>query len=257
MKKFLPALITSFLISLPGILMAEKKITPDKAVSKIVKTIDLEKNLQKKGEKWSREQSSMENSIRNTKLEIAWYEKQISLFKGYVETAEKRVSKLETTKKDMEHIEENLELELKETASKLTAFKNKDLPFLIDERNKRIQFMDDTIKDYGIDSAEKLRRITEALQVELEYSKTMDITSETRIINGENRNVNLIRIGRIALYALSPDENYAWVWKDEKDFIPLNQNQIDTLKKLVFMVENENIRELSILPVSKGAFNEL
>lgn len=241
----------------PGLSSGEKTSGPREATAKIVTTIKMEADQQKNGKIWEREQNTLSHSIRETMLEIAWYEKQIKLFEDYVSTAEKRVNKLKKTKKDAQQVEESLEILLKDTTEKLKLFVKSDLPFLEDERLRRLNFIDKTMADYDLDPAEKLRRVTEALQVELEYGQTIDVTQETREIDGINHRVKCLRIGRVGLYALSPNGNSAWSWNHKKGFAPLDQNSLKILNDLFLMIEMDSVTKLAPLPVRKGVENEI
>lgn len=53
--------------------------------------------------------------------------------------------------------------------------------------------------------AEKFRKVMEAYQIENEYGWTSEYYTQTLPIDGADRSVNMLRIGRIGLYFQSDD----------------------------------------------------
>jgi rubrerythrin len=100
-----------------------------------------------------------------------------------------------------------------------------DVPFLMDERNKRIATLRDTLNRADVSTAEKYRRILEAYTVEMEYGRTLE-AYEGKIGEGETeRTVNFLRIGRTALLyqTLDGDETGYWdvdqkAWVEDNDY---------------------------------------
>jgi hypothetical protein len=68
------------------------------------------------------------------------------------------------------------------------------------------------LDDGGITVAEKFRKVFEAYQVENEYGRTIEAYRDTVTIEGQAREVDLLRIGRIGLYYLTPDGGRAAAW---------------------------------------------
>lgn len=100
-----------------------------------------------------------------------------------------------------------------------------DVPFLMEERNKRIATLRDTLTRADVSTAEKYRRILEAYTVEMEYGRTLE-AYEGKIGEGDDaRTVNFLRIGRTALLyqTLDGDETGYWdvdqkAWVEDNDY---------------------------------------
>jgi rubrerythrin len=100
-----------------------------------------------------------------------------------------------------------------------------DVPFLMEERNKRIATLRDTLTRADVSTAEKYRRILEAYTVEMEYGRTLE-AYEGKIGEGDTaRTVNFLRIGRTALLyqTLDGDETGYWdvdqkAWVEDSDY---------------------------------------
>lgn len=92
-----------------------------------------------------------------------------------------------------------------EMINALEDFVNLDLPFLLDERQGRINNLRNTMDRGDISTSEKFRLITEAYKTELEYGRTIETYRDTINIDGVPTSADFLRIGRIALTYLTTD----------------------------------------------------
>jgi hypothetical protein len=80
-----------------------------------------------------------------------------------------------------------------------------DMPFLLDERRQRIDDLREMMDRADVAVSEKFSQILSAYQVENEYGRTMEAYSDTINLEGNDRKVDVLKIGRIALVYQSPD----------------------------------------------------
>ncbi|MGH8457004.1 MAG: DUF3450 domain-containing protein, partial [Stenotrophobium sp.] len=92
--------------------------------------------------------------------------------------------------------------------SSLEKFVSQDLPFIKQERQERIDSLKRLMTDPSVNIAEKYRRILEAYQVEADYGRTLG--AERAQV--DDRTVDVLRIGRTALFYLSIDGDSAGRW---------------------------------------------
>jgi hypothetical protein len=74
-----------------------------------------------------------------------------------------------------------------------------DTPFLLKERNERIERLREMMERSDVTAAEKFRRVIEGYQIENDYGRTIEAYKGSTEINGNQIEVDFLRIGRVAL----------------------------------------------------------
>ena len=74
-----------------------------------------------------------------------------------------------------------------------------DLPFLLEERRKRVASLKETMNRADVTISEKYRRIVEAYQIEADYGRTLEAYQGELGLGAEARTVRFLRLGRVAL----------------------------------------------------------
>ena len=87
----------------------------------------------------------------------------------------------------------------------LEQFVQLDLPFLMNERNNRIDTLREMMDRADVAVSEKFSQILRAYQIENEYGRTMEAYGDTIDFGGNQRKVDVLKVGRIALVFQSPD----------------------------------------------------
>ncbi|WP_456418549.1 DUF3450 domain-containing protein [Thiolapillus sp.] len=91
-----------------------------------------------------------------------------------------------------------------------------DVPFLPDERSKRIEELKTLLDRADVTVSEKYRRIMEAYQVEMEYGRTIEAYTAELVVDGNKRSVDFLRIGRMTLMYQTLDKKETAVWDNDK-----------------------------------------
>ena len=87
-----------------------------------------------------------------------------------------------------------------------------DVPFLPEERAERIAGLKEMMDKADVAVSEKFRRVLEAYQVEVGYGRTIEAYSGILSLDGQERDVDFLRIGRVALMYITRDGSLLGRW---------------------------------------------
>ena len=87
-----------------------------------------------------------------------------------------------------------------------------DMPFLLEERRERLARLRANQSRADLSSAEKFRQVLEAYKIESEYGTRIDSYADTVEIDGQPREVTVLRVGRIALLYQTADQRVTAAW---------------------------------------------
>jgi hypothetical protein len=97
----------------------------------------------------------------------------------------------------------------------LDRFVGLDVPFLMEERTRRVQGLKDLMSRADVSVSEKYRRIVEAYLVEMEYGRTIE-AYDGKLGEESERTVQLLRIGRVSLMYQTLDGKETGYWDDDQ-----------------------------------------
>ncbi|MCC2618063.1 DUF3450 domain-containing protein [Aestuariibacter halophilus] len=133
----------------------------------------------------------------------------------------------------------------------LAQFVELDVPFLPDERAERIAGLRTLMDRADVAPSEKFRRVMEAYQVEMDYGRTIEAYSGLHTINGEEREVDFLRIGRTALVYQTRDAGLQGRWnKQTNQWEELPSSYRTQITKGLRMAKKQLAPDLLMLPVA-------
>ena len=108
----------------------------------------------------------------------------------------------------------------------LEQFVSLDLPFRIEEREKRISDLRENQDRADITVSEKFRQVLEAYSIESEYGRKLDTYTATLNVGGQDREVNILAVGRISLMYQTVDTQLSGAWdKEQKAWVELDSGE--------------------------------
>ena len=125
-----------------------------------------------------------------------------------------------------------------------------DVPFLMEERNKRMVDLETIMERSDVTVAEKFRKVMEAYQIENDYGTTIEDYSQSLTIDGATRSFNMLRIGRIGLYFQSDDTKITGRWNNETRSWEVDNSARNEVRKGLRVARQLIAPELIIVPVS-------
>ena len=139
----------------------------------------------------------------------------------------------------------------------LEQFVELDVPFEKEERLQRIQFLRNNLDRADVTVAEKFRGVLEAYNIELQYGRGIDTYRGTIDLGGTKRDVDFLRVGRIALVYQTTDGALAGAWdKSAGSWVELPSGEYDAaIRKGIRIAKKQATIELLSMPVSAPEAN--
>jgi hypothetical protein len=122
------------------------------------------------------------------------------------------LSQLAKSMEEVSVIERQVSPLMARMISTLENFVKLDVPFLPQERSKRLNDLNDMMIRADISVAEKFRRVLEAYQVEVDYGRTIEAYSGLLALGGQEMDVDFLRVGRVSFIYQTRDGSQLGQW---------------------------------------------
>ncbi len=195
-----------------GVVMGASAATVDGALDQGV-------NRANKAQQSQQKIDSVDNSIRAQEREYRGLVKEIDGLNVYVTQLNKQLkaqqdelASIEASIKNVTLVERQITPLMLRMIDAIDQFVAADVPFLAEERSKRVANLKNMMGRSDVTVAEKYRKVTEAYQAEVDYGRTIESYRGTLATNGQSREVDFLRVGRISLMYQSLDGQELGVW---------------------------------------------
>ena len=145
---------------------------------------------------------------------------------------------------------------LKRMVESLSKFVSIDIPFLIDERKKRVDDLDQLITRADVTTAEKFRKIFETYQLEADFGRTIESYNGYIEIDDDNKAVEYFRLGRLGLFYRTLDGKETGFWDNTQKKWEHKGSTLDNDIKLALDIANRqsppNFISLPLKPVNNN-----
>lgn len=125
---------------------------------------------------------------------------------------EQNIATLQQSIQDVAIVTQEMPLLMSKMLTSVEQFVALDLPFLQEEREARLQFARDAVDNPDVSIAERFRQILVLYQVENNYGRTHETYPATLLLDGVERDVDILRVGRIALVYQTKDRTLTGAW---------------------------------------------
>ncbi len=132
----------------------------------------------------------------------------------------------------------------------LEEFVAADIPFLIKERQSRVEGVKGLMRRADVEIPEKYRQIMAAYQTEADYGRTMETYQGELVLDGQIRSVEFLRIGRLVLAYQTPDRSESGYWDARRQtWIPLEAKHNHAIRQGIRIASRQAAPELIQVPV--------
>ena len=125
-----------------------------------------------------------------------------------------------------------------------------DVPFLKQERTKRVNDLKDMMDESNVAVSEKFRRVLEAYQIEMLYGRTIEAYTSILSINNVDTDVDFLRIGRVALIYQTRDKKSMGIWNaSAKQWESLDNSYRSQVARGLKMARKQMAPDLLTVPI--------
>ncbi|VAW04887.1 TonB system biopolymer transport component; Chromosome segregation ATPase [hydrothermal vent metagenome] len=122
----------------------------------------------------------------------------------------------------------------------LGEFIEKDLPIKREERIAGIERLRELMDNPNVDASEKFRSVFELYQIESEYGRAVQAYTDKVIIGGNELEVDMLHIGRIALVYQTRDGVESGMWDHAaEEWVPLDESYRKPIKKALAVAQKK------------------
>ncbi|MGI9251097.1 MAG: DUF3450 domain-containing protein [Pseudohongiellaceae bacterium] len=135
--------------------------------------------------------------------------------RGKIVRQEQLITQLDESIAEVEAITREMPLLTEKMLTAITQFIERDFPFQLERRRAQVAFARDAITNPQVSIAERFRQVLVLYQAEAAAGRTNETYPDTITFEGVEIDVNILRIGRIALIFQTTDRRVTGVWNNE------------------------------------------
>lgn len=133
----------------------------------------------------------------------------------------------------------------------LDLFVEADAPFLLDERRTRVGNLYELMENENVTVAEQFRKVLEAYQIENDYGRTIEAYKALVEHEGAELEVDVLRIGRVALVYQTADLSATRRWDQaSRSWVDLEGSYRNQVRMGLRVARQQVAPDLLLLPVS-------
>jgi hypothetical protein len=197
------------------------------------------------------------DQTRSLEREYAAIMKEIDGLEVYNALLEKQLASQDQEIADLNHsidqvsvIERQVTPLMLKMIDTLEQFIELDLPFLIEERRQRVAFLRTLLERSDVTVAEKFRRLLEAYEIENDYGRTIESYKGSLEVDGASREVDFLRLGRVALLYETVDAEIYGMWDPgQKAWVGLPAEYRNQIRNGIKMAHKQIAPNLLTLPI--------
>jgi hypothetical protein len=132
----------------------------------------------------------------------------------------------------------------------LEQFVQLDKPFRVEERMARLAMLRANQDRADISVSEKFRQVLEAYKIESESGRFIDTYQTTLNVGGQDREVNILQVGRISLIYQTTDTELAGAWDAAQNaWVPLDSSYSSAILKGFRIARKQTALDIINVPV--------
>ncbi len=248
-NKVIATTASTFLILCCGTLMASN---PLESSMKIEKEMDKAAvSTQNSVDKLADQTADMAQTYQVTLQSIDSSKAYNSSIEGYIRRQDTEMASIQKQMDGIDDTERAIIPMMEDMIESIDQFIHLDVPFLMVEREKRVNFLREMMLRVDVSNSEKYRKILEAYQVENDYGSSVDSYEQEISVGGLKKTVDFLRVGRIALVYQSRDEETRAYWDNtSRSWVSIGDEYRKSIREGIKMARGQANLDLINLPIA-------
>ena len=201
---------------------------------------------------WAAERVVLKQRWETARAQVAFLEERVALERDRLAGLESAGQELTRRLEESQRLETSLEDTLLGILGRLDVVVAQDLPFLAEERQLRLETVRRELSDPAATSADKLRRVLEALLIEVRYGGMLETYQDRITVAGESLTCDLLYVGRLGLFWLTPDGARGGLWDVAAAcYGEVTGDELDAIRSAVQMATRQRVLGVQPLPLGR------
>jgi len=201
---------------------------------------------------WAGERASLKQRWDAAETQLDYLDERVALESDRLAALEAAGDELARRLEESQRLEASLEDTLLSILRRLDDTVARDLPFLHEERTVRLSSVRRELGDPAASPADKLRRVLEALLIETRYGGALEVYQDRIDVDGEDLTCDLLFVGRLGLFWLTPDETRGGAWNPATErFEILDGGELTAVRRAVQMATRRRAVGVQPLPLGR------
>ncbi|TKB58685.1 DUF3450 domain-containing protein [Ferrimonas aestuarii] len=203
-----------------------------------------------KAKQWQQQKAIEHSEQQQALAELYWTEFQIAKLERQVTEQQQQIATLTDELNNIDAIAQQLEPSLEVWYAELERLVAADMPFLTEERQRRLRFFRQSLDNADIPQAERFRRLMEVIQIEVDQGYGSVVANHPIQLQGQNIQVTSFRLGRLLWLAQSQDGSVnAYFDTAFGGWKTLDPRYASAIKDAIAISKNQQRAELLALPL--------
>ena len=169
---------------------------------------------------------------------------------GLVADQQAEIDSLNGQIQEIENTKKNVVPLMYKMIDTLEAFIKADIPVKLSDRMERVEKLRDNMSRSDITVSERFRQVLEAYQIEKDYGQALDAWQGALNVEGRERTVDFVMVGRVAYMAMSLDTKSAWLYdKNTREWVKLDDMYLRDVKQTIKVARSQAAPALVKLPI--------
>jgi hypothetical protein len=218
--------------------------------NKIKQPIQQSVQLGQEAADWQQQKMHSLSQQQQSLGELYWTEYQLQKKQKNLQSLQIEINQLQQDIDTINVLKQQLEPQLEVWYAMLEQQVFSDLPFDFNERKRRLAFLRSAMDKSELPLAERFRRLLDVVSIEVAYGYGQQISQDVIVIDKKPMQVNLLRLGRLALFYMTPDEQqFGWFDRQSRQWNTIPFNEQGDLRLAMAITMNKKIAEIVNVPL--------